>query len=43
MMFGVYQLVKAGYFPVGSRLVVIHTGGLQGITGFKRRFGNLID
>jgi 1-aminocyclopropane-1-carboxylate deaminase/D-cysteine desulfhydrase-like pyridoxal-dependent ACC family enzyme len=43
MMFGVYQLVKAGYFPVGSRLVVIHTGGLQGITGFNQRFGNLID
>ena len=26
----VFQLVEQGYFPVGSRLLLIHSGGLQG-------------
>lgn len=29
MMFGVIQKIKSNYFPCGSKLVVIHTGGLQ--------------
>ncbi|MEO6638198.1 MAG: pyridoxal-phosphate dependent enzyme [Ginsengibacter sp.] len=30
MMFGVSELVKGNYFPAGSRILCIHTGGLQG-------------
>ena len=30
MMFGVFDLVRKGYFSRGSRIVVLHTGGLQG-------------
>ncbi len=30
MMFGVYDLVKNNYFPPGSNILCIHTGGLQG-------------
>ena len=30
MMFGVYDLVKNNYFPHGSNILCIHTGGLQG-------------
>jgi 1-aminocyclopropane-1-carboxylate deaminase len=30
MVRGVQQLVQQGYFPPGSRLLLIHTGGLQG-------------
>lgn len=30
MMFGVNDLVKKNYFPRGSRILCIHTGGLQG-------------
>jgi len=30
MMFGVYDLVKNNYFPPGSHILCIHTGGLQG-------------
>ena len=30
-------LVKDRYFPEGSKLLVIHTGGLQGIPGFEER------
>lgn len=30
MMFGVYDLIKKDYFPSGSKILCIHTGGLQG-------------
>ena len=42
-MFGLFDLVKQGYFPVGSTVLAIHTGGLQGIKGFNARNGTLID
>ncbi|GAA4830294.1 1-aminocyclopropane-1-carboxylate deaminase/D-cysteine desulfhydrase [Algivirga pacifica] len=29
MMYGVYDLIQKGYFPEGSQIVVVHTGGLQ--------------
>ncbi len=42
MVYGVVDLVKKGYFQPGSRVMMIHTGGLQGIAGFNQRFGNII-
>ncbi len=30
MLFGLYELIKKKYFPSGSTIVAIHTGGLQG-------------
>lgn len=30
MMFGIIQKIEAGYFPAGSHIVCLHTGGLQG-------------
>lgn len=30
MMFGVFDLVHKNYFPAGSKILCIHTGGLQG-------------
>lgn len=30
MMFGVFRMIDEGYFPAGSRILTIHTGGLQG-------------
>lgn len=30
MLFGLYELIKKKYFPKGSTLVAIHTGGIQG-------------
>lgn len=30
MMFGIYDLIKNGYFKPHSKIVAIHTGGLQG-------------
>lgn len=34
MMFGIYDLMKKGFFKNGQRIVAIHTGGLQGNSGF---------
>lgn len=30
LLFGAYDLLQTGYFPAGSRVLVIHSGGLQG-------------
>ena len=30
MMFGVFEMIKSNYFRAGSRILCIHTGGLQG-------------
>ena len=35
MMFGIRDLIKKGFFPEGSRILAIHTGGLQGIEGMN--------
>ncbi|WP_299050143.1 pyridoxal-phosphate dependent enzyme [uncultured Polaribacter sp.] len=37
MMFGVIDLIKQDYFAKGTKILVIHTGGLQGIEGFNAK------
>lgn len=32
------QLIQDDFFPQGSQIVVIHSGGLQGVDGFRQRF-----
>lgn len=36
MFYGLFDLIKSGYFETGSRIVAIHTGGLQGNKGFQK-------
>lgn len=36
MVFGVIDLINKGYFPDNARILAIHTGGLQGITGMNK-------
>ena len=36
LFFGVIDLINKGYFPVSSNILLIHTGGLQGIAGMNR-------
>ena len=43
MMYGIMEMIRRGEFPEGSKILVIHTGGLQGVAGFNQRFGDLID
>jgi len=35
MVFGVIDLIQKDYFPSGSKILMIHTGGLQGISGMN--------
>ena len=35
MLFGIVDLIDKNFFPKGSRLLAIHTGGLQGIAGMN--------
>ena len=35
MVFGVMELIKQNYFPKNSKILMIHTGGLQGINGMN--------
>ncbi|MGZ4118128.1 MAG: 1-aminocyclopropane-1-carboxylate deaminase/D-cysteine desulfhydrase, partial [Bacteroidia bacterium] len=35
MISGIYDLIKKEYFKPGQTIIAIHTGGLQGNTGFK--------
>ena len=37
MAFAAFQKIKSGYFPAGSKILLIHTGGLQGNQGFTER------
>lgn len=43
MLYGIFDLIDKGYFPKGSKIVAIHTGGLQGLRGFQHRFGRLLN
>ena len=38
LLFGVLDLVQQGYFPAGSTVVAVHTGGLQAWAGWNERF-----
>ncbi|MNL12698.1 hypothetical protein D3C87_1335710 [compost metagenome] len=35
MVFGVIDLINKNYFPAHSKILLIHTGGLQGIEGMN--------
>lgn len=35
MMFGIFNLIEKRFFPSGTTIVAIHTGGLQGKEGFN--------
>ena len=37
MMFGVFEMIKKNQVPENSRILAVHTGGLQGIAGMNRR------
>lgn len=37
MMYGILDMIKNGFFPAQSKILAIHTGGLQGIDGMNQR------
>ncbi len=36
MMYGIFDMIKAGDFSENSRILAVHTGGLQGIAGMNK-------
>ncbi|WP_428224549.1 1-aminocyclopropane-1-carboxylate deaminase/D-cysteine desulfhydrase [Flavobacterium sp.] len=36
LLFGVYDLITKGYFTENSKILAVHTGGLQGIAGMNQ-------
>jgi 1-aminocyclopropane-1-carboxylate deaminase len=40
MVFGVYDLINKNYFPEHSNILLIHTGGIQGIAGMNIKLKN---
>ncbi len=37
MLFGIVEMILKNEFPEGSKVLIIHTGGLQGIEGFNQK------
>ncbi|THV57312.1 1-aminocyclopropane-1-carboxylate deaminase/D-cysteine desulfhydrase [Flagellimonas alvinocaridis] len=35
LLFGIFELAKQDFFPKGTQILAIHTGGLQGIAGMN--------
>ncbi|MEX2380733.1 MAG: pyridoxal-phosphate dependent enzyme [Vicingaceae bacterium] len=42
MMYGLYDLIQRDYFPSQSKILFIHSGGLQGNEGFRQKGINVI-
>ncbi|MBV6645998.1 MAG: pyridoxal-phosphate dependent enzyme [Cyclobacteriaceae bacterium] len=42
MFFGVWEMIKNEQIASGNKILMLHTGGLQGVLGFNERFGSLI-
>ncbi len=37
LLYGLYDMIKTGYFSKKSRILAVHTGGLQGISGINQQ------
>lgn len=42
MAFGAWDLIGKDHFPTNSKILLIHTGGLQGNAGFKSKTGIIL-
>lgn len=40
MLFGVFQLIKSGFFSENTCILAIHTGGLQGVESVNKKLEN---
>ncbi|MCF6140344.1 pyridoxal-phosphate dependent enzyme [Flavobacterium sp. K77] len=39
-VFGVFDLIQKNYFPENSKILIVHSGGLQGIAGMNLKLKN---
>lgn len=42
LLFAVTELIRHGKIKQGTKVLAVHTGGLQGIAGWEYRFGKII-
>jgi len=42
MMMGLCELLKRDYFPAGSKIVAVHTGGMQGVRGMQEQMERML-
>lgn len=42
-VFTIKQLLAEGYFPEGSKILLLHTGGLQGVAGYNYLYAKKIN
>lgn len=42
LMFGIYDLINRNYFKKEEKIIAIHTGGLQGIKGMKKKIEKVL-
>ncbi len=38
MFYGLFDMIKNDKFPIGTKIVALHTGGLQGLSGYMKYF-----
>ena len=43
MMYAIVKLIKDDFFPKGTKIVAVHTGGLQGKRGMEQKIQALIE
>lgn len=41
MLYGLNDLIDKNYFPEGSKIIAIHTGGMQGLSGMEEKISKL--
>lgn len=41
MLYGIFELVKNGFFSSGTKIIAIHTGGLQGLRGLSDKINRI--
>ena len=41
MLYGIFDLVKDGFFSSGTKIIAIHTGGLQGLRGLSDKINRI--
>ena len=42
LFYGIYELIRTGYFKRGETILAIHTGGLQGMAGMEPKIRKLL-
>jgi len=42
LMFGIYDLLKTGFFKKNETIIAVHTGGLQGNEGMKKKIEKVL-